>query len=770
MKEIFGRKILSFKKPIKLIGRELNLPSKKYNETKLNVLLVYPDDYEIGMSSYGYQLLYSSLNRSDKIVCHRSFLPPPEVIEYMKKEDIPIYSWEEGIEAKRYDIIAFSVHYELCYTNILCYLDLARIPLMRDERIEGPVVIAGGCAVTNPLPLSDFIDAFFIGEWDTGLREVLEEVAGIKKKPDRRELLELLAEKEGIFVPGLNDGKRVKRRIEELMEEIDPYMVPLIEIPHNRVTVEISRGCKRGCRFCHAGFVYRPLRERSPREIFRYVERALKQTGFENVSLLSLSATDHTYIEDIIVGLSKSLKNSFTSLSLPSLRADTLTKSIIDSLKEVRKTGFTIAPEAGSQRLRNIINKDITDEEIMETIEKVVEAGWLTIKLYFMVGLPFEEEADIEAIPELIYEINKITKRSKRSVKINVTISPFVPKPHTPFQWWKEIDLDYLKEVIYYIKRKVPKNVEIKNHDPRKSLIEGILSRGDSSTGKIILEAYKKGAVFDEWDEFFNWNAWQIALEGYTKPTIEISEDPPWSFIDTGVSTSYLKREFERAKEIKSSPACSVECRRCGLCNERIKVKLGNCDYYPLIVSPTFSTERRIRYIGFLTRFGPFSLIGQNDFEHIFHRILRRLEVPLSYSQGFHPMPYIYFLDALPLGVIGINEPFEIWTYREIEDVERLKNSMPRGIILKKLVKADDSIPKLSKIKHIKKYMAIVDESRFREIENRENDVKIEKRKGYVIIKWESDKGPYKRLEDLIYCNPRETYIIRRIKLWEDPF
>ncbi len=769
MKEIFGRKILSFKKPVKLLGKEINLTSKKYSETKLNVLLVYPDDYEIGMSSYGYQLLYSSLNRSDYIVCHRSFLPPPEVIEYMRRKDIPIYSWEERLEAKRYDIIAFSIHYEMCYTNILCYLDLAKIPLTREERIEEPVVIAGGCAVTNPLPLSDFIDAFFIGEWDRGVREVLEEVAKLKRKkrPSRREILELLSEKEGIFVPGLNEGKRIKRRIEELTEEIDPYLVPLIEIPHNRVTVEISRGCKRGCRFCHAGFVYRPLRERSPKEIFSYVEKALRQTGYENVSLLSLSATDHTYIEDIIVGLSKTLKGSFTSLSLPSLRADTLTKSIIESLKEVRKTGFTIAPESGSQRLRDIINKDITDEEIMETIEKVVDAGWLTIKLYFMIGLPFEEEEDIEAILNLIYEINKITKRSKRGVKINVTISPFVPKPHTPFQWWEKPDLNYLREVISYIKRRVPKNVDIKNHDPRKSLIEGILSRGDSKTGKIILEAYKRGAIFDEWDEFFNWTSWQIALEGYSQPNIDIDENPPWSFIDTGISTSYLKREFERAKKSKTTQACSVGCTRCGLCKGTIKVKLGTCEYYPLIVSPTFSTERRVRYIGFITRFGAFSLIGQNDFEHIFHRILRRLEVPLSYSQGFHPMPYIYFLDALPLGVIGIDEPFEIWTYREIEDIEGIKKSMPRGIILKKLIKVDDSIPKLSKIKHIKEYIAIVEENRLKE---EGSDVRIERKKGYAIIRWESDKGPYKKLEELISGNVRETYILRRIKLWEDSF
>lgn len=761
--------ILKFRRPAKLVGKEINLKTKEYDSKKLNVLLAYPDDYEIGMSSYGYQLLFHSLNKSDKIVVHRGFLPPPEVIKYLKDNKIPLYSIDSSLPVKEYDILAFSVHYELCYTNILAFLELSEIPILRrDRKANGPLVIAGGPAVTNPLPLSEFIDAFFIGEWDRGLREILEEIS-LKNLKQKNEILHFLSENPYIYVPEYTKGK-VKRRVEELSEYIEEPLLPLIEIPHNRITVEISRGCKRGCRFCQAGFVYRPLRERSRKEIFRIIEMNLKATGFENVSLLSLSATDYTNIEDTILELAEKLKDSYTSLSLPSLRADTLTEKIIEAVKKVRKTGFTIAPEAGTERLRKVINKDFSDNEILETIEKVVKAGWLTIKLYFMIGLPTEQAEDVEGILKLIKEIKKVTIKSKRPVKINVTISPFIPKPHTPFQWESMREIKYLEETIKYIKKNVPKGVEIKNHEPKKSLIEGIISCGDSSTSELLVKAFLNGAIFDEWDEYFNWKAWEKALETYQIPKMTTGEPPPWSFIDTLIDTNFLLTERERALKEITTPMCHRNCNACGVCSKEAKLTISEKSYEPIRLKlPTFSSKKATRYIGAIARFGRFTLIGQNDFENLFHRILRKCEVPLTYSEGFNPRPYIYFLEALPLGVIGLEEPFEIVLSEEIDPDELRNIRLPIGITIKWIKKINPNQPKLSKLKYRKSYTAVIDTSKVKVKEEFFENVQVVNRGNYIIASWETQQNPYKFLSELVKeGDVRDIYIVRRILLWEE--
>ncbi|BAT70835.1 radical SAM domain protein [Thermosulfidibacter takaii ABI70S6] len=742
----------NFQKPGRYINHEINAAKKDWKSCKLRVLLAYPDAYDIGMSSYGYQLLYSSINKAPEILCDRAFLPWKDLTQYMISNKIPLWGLETSRKALEFDLLAFSLHYELCYTNVLWFLKLSQIPLFSIDRTEkDPIVVAGGPCCLNPLPLKPFIDAFFIGEWEVEIKEVLKKLSSTRSRQER---LSILAEHPNIYVPSLNKG--AKRLIQPLSEYPDPPLVTLVDVPHNRITIEIARGCGRGCRFCHAGFVYRPVREREPDEIIRILEKSEKLTGYEEVSLLSLSTTDYSKIEDLIVYLGNIAEQNMLSIALPSFRAGTLTPKIIEAIKKVKKTGFTIAPEAGSQRLRDVINKNLSEKEILDTVEKAALAGWQTLKLYFMIGLPTEKEEDVEAIGNLIYQILKISKKLPRRPKVNVTISPFVPKPHTPFQWEPQEPLESLATKIEYLKKRFIKSrAKIKNHNPYQSLVEAYLSRGDEKSWQVVYEAFKSGAMFDEWGEEFKFELWEKAMEKHgidpfsPSPSIPIEKSLPWEIIDVGINKNFLLKEREKAYHRQTTSFCHPGCKACGSCNAKTSVSLAKEKPTTKVTLPEFRREKTHRYLCYLQKLPPAHLIGQNDLESILHRAFRRAGIPLAYSQGFSPHPAIAFPEATSLGIEIVYTPFELGTWKEAkwQDILKVNQFLPAGIRIVSVEKMSNQCPSIGKLKRSSKYLAFVSEK-----PNSEATVIDRTPNQWIVL---TEKNPLKNFDNVKRCIKR---------------
>ncbi len=763
----------SFKRPARYVDSEINVRKKDWNSSKLRILLVYPDSYEIGMSSYGYQLLYHIMNSVEGVLCDRAFLPWIDVVEYMKKESIPLYGLETKRCARDFHILAFSLHYELCYTNLLWCLFLSGVPIFRWDRKALPVVIAGGPSTTNPAPLFPFVDAFFLGEWDFQIKKVLETLIREMRNPNisREFILSFFKGIEGIL---LSDELKKTRflRVPQLENFPDPPVVPLIEVPHNRITIEIARGCSRGCRFCHAGFINRPVRERNLSEILNIFELSFKNTGFEEVSLLSLSATDHSQIEDIVKTFMYVAGDSVVSLSLPSFRAGTLTQDMVSAIKSVKKTGFTIAPEAGSERLRRVINKDITDDEIKETVERATLAGWQTLKLYFMIGLPTETQEDINDIVKLIKELLKFTKGLPRSPKFNVTISPFVPKPHTPFQWEAQDFINNLFEKINYIKSRLKtKKVNIKSHNPYQSFVEAFFSRSGEEGASVLLYAFNKGAIFDEWSEHFKWNIWEEAFErtgvdcSWVNSPLDEKDPLPWDVVDVGLKKEFLINERKKAYSGITTDDCRQKCCVCGICKGTLKTVNAKKDTLSIRLSlPVFKRSRTCKVLGYIKRLYPSSLVGQNDFESFFHRVLRRAGIPISYSQGFHPHPLISFAEALPVGVESELEPFEVSLWKKINLVEffRINRFLCDGVklISVEFVENSFSIGKANKdifyiVKINRDEFALVDDWRMK---LEALGVNFEMVKNTLILKFHNKK-PFSILEQILLDPQRKREV-----------
>jgi radical SAM family uncharacterized protein len=591
-------------KPARYTGGEWNSIVKDWESTDIKIALAYPDIYEIGMSNLGLSILYHLINKEPYALAERVYAPWIDMQEAMRKASIPLFSLESKRPLKDFDIIGFSLGYELTYTNVLSMLDLAGIPVLSSERgHSAPLIIAGGSCALNPEPMSDFIDLFVIGEGEEVLLELLNAFRVFKKEvgSGRTELLRHLAKIAGVYVPAFYDvsyngdntvssfapkfagiPSTVQRRmIAELTPVVTSPVIPYIATVHDRAMIETQRGCTRGCRFCHAGIVYRPVRERTCDEILQATAELLKNTGYNELSLLSLSTSDYSDIEKLIKAINLKFRDDNLKISLPSLRLDSFSVALMDAITAGKKTGLTFAPEAGSERLRRVINKSLSDDLIVKTLTTACEHGWNAVKLYFMLGLPTETEEDVECIVRLMRQAKAyISKECGRGLNIKISASAFVPKPHTPFQWTGQISQEDLNDRVDILRRGLKKSgMRLTWQDPRVSHLEAVLSRGDRRLSQAIYRAWKLGAVFDAWSELFKYDIWIKAFEDcsidpsfYANRQRQLDEVFPWNHITTGVSTEFLKQEYINSTKETATEDCRFgRCNSCGL--ERLHPK-----------------------------------------------------------------------------------------------------------------------------------------------------------------------------------------------------
>ena len=693
-----------FKKPGRYTGNEVNITRK---DSEIKVALCFPDTYEIGMSHTGLKILYSVINNITYASAERVYAPWVDFESYLRENNILLTSLENKRPLNDFDIVGFTLQYELSYTNILNMLDLGGIPLKsEDRRHDHPLIIAGGPCAVNPLPLAPFIDAFVIGDGEEVIGEIIKEVRRQKAEGRSKEnILNTLSSIEGVYVPSIHDisKQKIKRRIVEDLDSVlfpSAQVVSYIPVIHDRAVIEIARGCTRGCRFCQAGMIYRPLRERSLEKVLSLAESSIERTGYDEVSFSSLSTGDYSGLLPLIRNFNKLCSGSYTSVSLPSLRVGSVNSEVLKEIKSVKKTGFTIAPEAGTKRLRDVINKDITDEEYGETLTKIFSEGWRNIKLYFMIGLPTETMTDIDGLIEMAVQASRKGKGiTGRKVNVNVGISAFVPKPHTPFQWTGQEPFDSLRKKQGYIKKSFNrKGINYKGQYVENSLLEAVFSRAGRECALLLEEAWKAGCRFDGWSEQFDFDKWLLASErtgidlySYASRNFSSDEELPWDFIDIGISKKYLRSEYDRALQQKITPDCREVCSGCGLECEVGSKELGvrsqeSKNLKSQIKHNAISSHRINVPTKFRVRFsktGEMRYLSHNDMMTAIIRALRRAKIPVAYSTGFHPHPIIAFGPALAVGVEGLNEYFdiELMVLMGIPDFIKAVNSeLPEGL------------------------------------------------------------------------------------------
>ncbi len=692
----------SIQKPSRYSGCEVRGASTPWDAAQTRTLLAFPDVYEIGMSHLGILLLYAILNNRPGALCERVFAPWRDMEAHLRESGTPLRSLESGRAARDFDVVGFSLSYELTYTNVLTMLDLARIPLLAAERGEDdPLVLGGGVCTLNPAPVAAFFDALLVGDGEEAILEILDRVRERKESGGRRaDLLRGLARIEGVFVPGVSVA--VSRRVlPDLARSplLPAPILPAMRIVHDRLSVEISRGCTRGCRFCQAGYVYRPVRERDPLLLLRYLQETAPATGHDEVGLLSLSAADYGCIDRLVTEAMETLSPERISVSLPSLRLDALRENTVRQIRRVRKTGFTLAPEAGTERLRRAVNKEIRDEELLATADRIYANGWQTLKLYFMVGLPGETADDVRAVGELVGKVAAVARRHGKRNSVTASLSAFVPKPHTPFQWERQIGRSEIEERVALVKAAVGRNrnAEVKYHAPAVSELEGVFSRGDGRLAAVLLAAWRHGARFDAWTEEFRPGAWARAFaDARIDPAVYLEErDPakplPWDAVDAGLSREFLLAEREKARAGETTPDCRTgACSACGACPPGLSNITyppspdapGPPDRAPDVRAPLPPAARflvRIRY----AKEGPARYLSGLEIQSLWGRALRRAGFAPAYSQGFNPAPRLSFSPALPVGTESLAEFVEVEFARPavVHDLmARLPRCLPAGI------------------------------------------------------------------------------------------
>ena len=599
-KKRFEQLLLTVQKPGRYSGGEINSVIKDKNKVDIRFAFCFPDNYEVGMSHLGMKILYSQFNEREDIWCERVFAPWPDFESVMRQNGIPLFALESKDPIKDFDFIGFTLQYELSYSNVLNMLELAGVPLLAKDRTDfAPLIVAGGPCTCNAEPLADFVDIFFLGEGEQSDLEVMDLYKKYKHNGGTKaDFLKEASKIEGVYVPSLYDVSYnedgtvksvsskynapmpIRKRIETDLDKTyypEKFVVPYIEIVHDRAVQEIFRGCIRGCRFCQAGFIYRPVREKSVETICRQAKALCDNTGYDEISLSSLSTSDYRDLEKLLNSLLEWTQKDKVSLSLPSLRIDNFSEELLEKINHVRKSGLTFAAEAGTQRLRDVINKNITEEEIIRTCKTAFEGGYTAVKLYFMMGLPTETYDDIKGIADLAQKIvdtfYEMPNRPKgKSVSVNISVSNFVPKPFTPFEFHPQITREEIIDKQQYLKQCIhSKKISFSYHENRTSFLEGVFARGDRRLGAVLLKAHEKGCKFDSWDEFFELEKWMDSFaecgldpKFYANRERSYEEINPWDHLDFCVSKDFLIRENERAKMAKTTPNCRKQCQNCG--------------------------------------------------------------------------------------------------------------------------------------------------------------------------------------------------------------
>ncbi|HOJ32994.1 MAG TPA: TIGR03960 family B12-binding radical SAM protein [Candidatus Hydrogenedentes bacterium] len=731
-REVFPR----VEKASRYLGTEYNAIHKDPRSVDLRVALVFPDLYDMGLGNLGLLVLYAILNRLSWCWCERAYAPAPDMERLLRERRLPLFAHESKDPLGSLDLIGFTLQSELTYTTVLNCIDLAGLPLRSSaRRDDDPLIAAGGPGAFNPEPLAPFIDFFVIGDGEDVILEIAECLRATKNAP-RGVRLEQLAKIEGVYVPALYpvvtlpDGRTVpdpaapkvrKRLVRNLNEAYFPtrLVVPFTQQIHDRAGMEIMRGCTHGCRFCQAGMISRPVRERELEKIESLFEKLVSQTGYEEVSLVSLSTCDYSRARALVFQSAQQAKARRTSVSLPSLRLDTFSIELAELTADVRRTGLTVAPEAATPRLRAVINKWLPDEDLLEMCAEAFRRGWTHIKAYFMIGLPGERDEDIEAIVDLCVRALETGRKANPQARIHIGVSTFVPKPFTPFQWAEQISLEETRRRQDILRKRLLKYRAIKfgYHAPQSTFIEGLISRSDRSVASVLEEAWKRGARLDSWDEYLNFQAWQdaIATTGfsvdYAYRQRQLDETLPWDFIDPLISKAWLKAEWCRAQEEEHRPDCRrVGCHSCGvsapdrpLCNEILKRAMEGAAEITPQTSACPTTEnapppiQRLRFrVG---RKGLARFLSHLELTSAWIRSLRRADAPLAYSQGFHAHPKVSFASAPPVGEESEGDYMDVILTAHISPEKlrrRLTSVLPEGLFILDVCEVPLNAPSLN--------------------------------------------------------------------------
>ena len=715
-------KLFELMKPARYTGGEFNSVVKNFDETACRIVLALPDVYEVGMSNLGLAILYSILNRRDDTLCERVYAPWIDAEKFMREENIPLFALESKKNVRDFDFLGFSLQYEMIYSNVLNMLDLAKISLYASDRADDePFIIGGGPCVYNVEPVADFFDFFIVGEAEEVFGEVVEAFIAWKnagKVGGRHGFLRKLLGVKGIYVPSFyeplysgekflglkvleNAPQKVLKRVVKDFDStpsVENPVVPFMEIVHDRAMLELFRGCSRGCRFCQAGMTYRPVRERNEETLRKMARRLIDSSGWDEISLTSLSSADYSCLNRLIDDLQSDFRNEKVSFSLPSLRIDSFSIELAEKVQSVRKSGLTFAPEAGTQRLRDVINKNVTEENLLDACAAAFAKGWRNVKLYFMMGLPTETDDDIAGIADLAKKVAEL----KRGVKVTISVACFVPKPWTPFQWFGQISEEEFERRQQLLKTLINnKAITYNYHNAKLSVLEGVLARGDRRLAKVIEAAWRNGAKFDGWSDLFKPEAWSAAFEScgvnknyYSGRERDFWEILPWEHTSPGVDKNFLLAEWEKSQVGETTRDCRrTSCTGCGVCmNLGAKIQLGirNDELGMDKLFPSPISFIPTKYRAQIRKGAEIAVLSHLDYMNVFMRALIRSKLPAAWSEGFNPHLKVSFATALAVGVTSDCEYVDFELTRPVEAfnvAKKLNTQLPNGAEILRLKK-----------------------------------------------------------------------------------